>query len=103
MSLIDLWIATDYSNADEKESMIGDVRLTNEVLGTVKDTVFFVCCAVWPTGECGEIYFQFSTRCVCVQSQVSAKYALELFFHPLFTWRQFWDVPKLAGELVCVL
>lgn len=41
MSLIDLWIAIDYSNADENESMIGDVRMTNKVLGTVKDTLFF--------------------------------------------------------------
>jgi len=41
VSLIDLWIAIDYSNADENESMIGEVRLTNKVLGTVKDTLFF--------------------------------------------------------------
>jgi len=69
--------------------MIGDVRLTNEVLGTVKGTFFclyVVQCG--PLVNVAKYIFSFLPG-VCVKSQVSAKYALERYFHPLFTWRQF--------------
>ena len=96
VSLIDLWIAIDYSNADENESMIGEVRLTNKVLGTVKDTLFFFCSAVCPTGDCDEMRFQFPTRCVCWVTGMwqSAEYILAGYLHPLFMWRQVLRRPR---------
>lgn len=34
------------------------------MLGTVKDTLLFVCCEVCPTGECDKMHVQFSARCL---------------------------------------